>query len=367
MTAGQLYRRGYAPPVEPAAVTSPVPASDWRDVVASAPRTLPTQTRTWLECVCAVGGYEDASRLYETADGRRLVLPLVRRRLLGRTLSTEAALPSGWGPGGLVGEGGIVHPEDVYLAAADLARGHALRVQLRPDPATASTWEAGMPPGVRVERHMAQTVFLDGGFDAVWRARFRPDTRSRVRRAERAGIVVQHDESGRLVPIFHDLYAKSVARWAEREGHPVALARCRAAWREPRRKLATVAAMLGADCRVYVAFAGDRPAAAIVVLLTATTAAYWRGAMDEEIAGPTYANYLLHRTAIEDAAAAGRFSYHMGESAAGSSLALFKSRFGAVEEHYATYRIERIPITPLTERTQRGVRRMLELGRTRKR
>src|SRR5690606_12365765 len=79
-----------------------------------------------------------------------------------------------------------------------------------------------------------------------------------------------------------------------------------------------------------------------------TVAVLWRGAMDEELAGRTYANYLLHRIAIEDAAAAGCLSYHMGDSAPGSSLALLKSRFGAVEQHYASYRIDRIPMASLT-------------------
>jgi hypothetical protein len=366
VTKGLVRQPAYAPPIQPVAVTSPAPASAWNEILASAPRALPTQTPTWLKCVCAVDGHDDASRIYRMADGRRLVLPLVRRRILGRALSTEASLPVGWGPGGLLGEGGVVHREDVRMVAADLARGHALRVQLRPDPATAPTWEAGMPPGVQAESRMAQTVFLDGGFDAVWRTRFRSDTRTRVRRAERAGVVVECDESGRLVPIFQDLYAKSVARWARQAGHPVAPARWRAAWREPNRKLATVAAMLRANCRVYVAFAGGKPAAAIVVLFGTTTAAYWRGAMDEDLAGRTYANYLLHRTAIEDAAAAGCVAYHMGDSAPGSSLALFKSRFGAVEQHYASYGIERVPITPLVERAHRGIRRTLELGHARK-
>jgi lipid II:glycine glycyltransferase (peptidoglycan interpeptide bridge formation enzyme) len=114
---------------------------------------------------------------------------------------------------------------------------------------------------------------------------------------------------------------------------------------------------------VYAAFVDGRPAAAIVVLLGGTVACMWRGAMDEALAGPTYANYLLHRTAIEDAAEAGCSAYHMGDSAPGSPLALFKSRFGAVEHHYASYRLERIPIGSLADRARRRV--SLALRRTR--
>ena len=342
---------------------SPVPDSVWEEVLASAPGALPTQTPAWLRCVCAVDGYEDASQLFGAPDGRRLILPLVRRRriggglgrALGPALDTVAGLPDGWGVGGLLAEGGTVAADQVRLATTAVIDGRALggralRVVLRPDPATAAAWDAGMPPWVARQPRMAHTVPLDGGFGDVWRGRFRGDTRTRVRRAERAGVVVEHDDTGRLVPLFHDLYAKSVVRWAKRDGVPPVLARSLAARREPERKLRTVAAMLGAACRVYAAFHDGRPVAAIVVLYAGRTAAYWRGAMDDALAGPSYANYLLHRTAIEDAAEAGCGAYHMGESAPGSALALFKSRFGAIEQHYSAFRIERMPLGSAADR-----------------
>lgn len=344
------------------AVSTPAPERVWDEVLASAPGALPTQAPAWLRCVCAVDGYSDASRLYLTADGRRLILPLVRRRVAG-ALPVQAALPTGWGLGGLLAEGGILRPEDVRMVVDDLARRPAWRTLLRPDPVTAAAWEAGVPARVRREPGMTQAVFLDGGFERVWRTRFRGDTRTRVRRAERAGVVVERDDTGRMVPVFHQLYASSVARWAARDGRPLALARVHAARHEPEQKLATVAAVLKAGCRIYAAFHNGHPVAAIVVLFGTGTAAYWRGAMREELAGPTYANYLLHRTAIEDAASAGCARYHMGESAPGSSLALFKSRFGAVEQHYASYRIELVPLSPLTAWARGGVHRLLRLGR----
>jgi hypothetical protein len=344
----------------PRTVVSPVPAAAWRAVLAHPPGALPSQTRAWLRCVCAVDGYQDASRLYETVDGRRLVLPLVRRTC-GRMPVTHAALPVGWGAGGLISDGGPVRAEDVRMVAADLAGAHSLSILLRPDPTTATMWAAGMPAGVRRVPRMAQILSLDGGFDEVWRHRFRGDTRNRVRRAERAGVVIERDDTGRLVPAFQRLYAESVDRWARQEGVPLALARWRAARREPARKLPTVAATLGASCRLYGAFLDGRPIAAIVVLFGPATAVYWRGAMAEQVAGPVYANYLLHRAAIQDAAEAGCTAYQMGDSAPGSSLALFKSRFGAAETHYANYRIERLAISALVDAARAGARRIFQL------
>jgi hypothetical protein len=348
-----------------ASVTSPAPADEWQEVLGSAPRALPTQAPEWLECACAVAGYENVSRLYRTADGRRLVLPLVRRAHLGSLVATESSLPIGWGAAGLLGEGGIVRPEDVRMVLTDVAGHGRASVSIRPDPSTAESWELGCPPGVQRQALMAQTLSLAGGFDEVWRTRFRSDTRNRVRRAERADVVVERDDTGRLVPVLQELYAKSVDRWARQDGVPLALARWRAARREPPRKLRTVASVLGPRCRIYAAFVAGRPAAGIVVLFGQTVAVMWRGAMDEELAGPAYANYLLHRTAVEDAAGMGCVAYHLGDSAPGSSLALFKSRFGAVEQHYASYRIERIPMGSLARRARQGASATLRRTRGR--
>jgi lipid II:glycine glycyltransferase (peptidoglycan interpeptide bridge formation enzyme) len=281
-------------------------------------------------------------------------------------VSMVASLPPGWGPAGLLGEGGVVLPDDVRMVFADLGRQGALRASLRPDPSTAATWDEARPPWAVRQPRSAHSLSLDGGFDEVWRNRFRSDTRNRVRRAERAGVTVEHDDTGRLAPVFHDLYAKSVERWARRDGQPLAFARWRASRREPARKLQTVAAVLGVRCRIYTAFLDARAAAAIVVLFGTATAMYWRGAMDDQSAGRVYASYLLHRTAIEDAAAAGCTAYNMGDSAPGSPLALFKSRFGAVEQRYASYRLERLPITPVTDYARRRAARVLQRRRGRR-
>jgi hypothetical protein len=366
MTDGTIAAE--APATAGASVVSPAPRQLWERLVASDPRSVPSQTPRWLDAICSVAGLEDASRLYETADGRRLVLPLVRRRVLGVPL-VEASLPYGWGPGGLVAEGGSLLPEDVRTVLVDLAARRVPRVTTRPSPATATIWEQAWrtaAPAAGARRpHMAQSLDLRAGFDEVWRVRFKGDARNRIRRAERMGVVVECDDTGRLVPVFQELYRMSVARWARRDGQPVLLARWRAAHREPDSKLRTVSAAMGTSFRVYLASLDGRPAAAIVVLLGATGTTYWRGAMDEEVAGKAYANYLLHCTAIRDAAAAGCSVYYMGDSAPGSDLARFKSRFGAEESSYASYRVERLPLGPVTEAGRGAVAAALRRGRVR--
>lgn len=338
-------------------VTSPAPREVWQDALKSDADALVSQTPAWLDCICAMGGYEDASRLYETPGGRQLVLPMVRRRGLPAALTTEASLPHGWGMGGLVASG-TIHAEEVAAVLEDLAGRSVLRTCIRPNPLAGETWAAARPPGAIAIPRLAHVLDLNGGFERVWTKRFRSTTRRNVRKAEQAGLVVECDTSGKLVPVFYGLLQRSFDRWARQQHEPHPLARWRGRRRDPLHKFELIAQALGDACRIWVAWLNGQPAAAILVL-QADNAHYTRGAMNKDLAGPTRANYLLHRLAIEDACRAGCRYYHMGESGSSASLAYFKSRFGATAHPYAEYRLERLPITSVDGRLRSLVKRLI--------
>jgi lipid II:glycine glycyltransferase (peptidoglycan interpeptide bridge formation enzyme) len=138
----------------------------------------------------------------------------------------------------------------------------------------------------------------------------------------------------------------SVARWASKQNEPAALAQWRATRRDPAGKFEAIAREMGEAFKLYVAFDGDTPAAAIIVLF-GRTASYLRGAMNRDVAAATRANDLLHWTAIQAACAAGCSRYHMHETGPSTSLARFKERLGATPVDYCDYRLERYPITPI--------------------
>jgi hypothetical protein len=319
----------------PLRVTTPADRKVWAEVLAADPQALVTQTPAWTEVVCDIGGYADASRLYELPDGRRLVLPMVRRG------PAQASLPDGWGFGGPVVEGGL-QPEDAETVLADLAEARAIRTSMRPNPLNAEMW-SGFEGAIAVPR-LAHVLDLEGGFEHIWNERFTSHTRRAVKKAEASGLTVECDTTGRLVPVYYSLYERSLERWSESLQEPLWLARYRARRRDPQRKIEALAEALGAQARVWVASLDGKPAAAILVLVGAN-AHYTRGAMDRELAAPTRANQLLHRLAIEDACLAGCRSYHMGETGTSSGLARFKEGFGAQPYHYAQYHHERLPIT----------------------
>jgi hypothetical protein len=336
-------------------VVAPAPRDVWQRVLAADPNALVSQSPAWLDCICATGAYEDASRLYMLGGARPIVLPLVRRAGAHgvEALGVEASPPHAWGMGGIVAPGGA-GPADVAAVCADLGARRVLRTLVRPDPLQGPLWAAARPRATAVAR-TAHVLELAGGFDEVWRSRFTGEARTAVRKAERAGLEVVCDTTGALVPVFYRLFRLSLDRWASRQHEPRSLARRRGRNRDPLEKFELLARRLGDACRLWVASAGGEPAAAILVFQGAN-ASYTRGAMDPRLAGPTRANYLLHRLAIEDACAAGCRRYHMGETGSAAGLAQFKTRFGARAHPYAEYSFERLPVTSIDQGLRRAAK-----------
>lgn len=331
-----------APPI------SPVPRDLWEALLRADPYALESQSPAWTDAACASGRYEDASRLYETLTGRLLVLPVLRRSASRGPLAVEAANPHGWGVGGLVAEGGATPPE-VAAVFGDLAARRVVSQRLLPNPLFAEAWADGAPGRSRASERIAHVVDLEGGFEHVW-SKVHKSSRQGANRAERNGVTVCCDTTGRLIPEFAELLEGAVARWARLQHEPRWLAQRRHERKDPREKFAAIAAALGERCQVWMARLGGAPVASMVVL-RGNNAYDFRAAMDEEAAS-CRANDLLLRCAIEDACRSGCRFYFMGDSGRSQSLAQFKERFGAKPHTYAEYRLERLPISA----AERGIK-----------
>lgn len=334
--------------VRQADVTSPAPREVWQDLLKVDPEAVPYQTPEWLDCICQVGGFQDVSRLYEFQGGRQLILPLVRRRGLPTYLTSQASLPLSWGMGGLVGSENI-HPDEIAAVFADLASLPVLRTSIRPNPRTGDVWAAARSPGVMSNPRLAHVIDLNGGWEQVWTKRFTKTGRNRIRKAERSGLVVERDTSGRLVPVFYDLLLRSFDRWASIQHEPRWMAQWRGRMRDPMRKFQKITATLEGACSIWVAWLDGQAAAASLVLQGANVNDS-RGVMDKELAAPTCASHLIQSLAIEEACRAGCRYYHLGETGSSASLAHFKSSFGAQPYSYAEYYMERLPVTSINSR-----------------
>jgi len=352
--------RGRPPSARIRDVVTPAPREAWQAAYEADPEALVTQSPEWLDCICAVGAYEDASRLYDFGGGRHAVLPLAARPGLPDALAVRASYPHAWGIGGSLAPGGP-RPDEVAAIFADLSATRGLRTFFRPNPLRADLWAAARPSGVVEIRRRGHVLDLAGGFDQVWKERFSGKARTGARRAERAGIVAERDTTGRLVPVFYDLYVRSLDRWAGRQHEPRLLAQLRGRRRDSVRKLLTIAHTLGEACRLWIAWRDGRPAAGILVL-QGRNAHFTRGAMDVEVARDTHANDLLHRLAIEEACTAGCRSYHMGESGWSLPLSRYKEKFGAEPVEYAEYALERLPLTTVDRKLRRAVKAVLRFA-----
>jgi hypothetical protein len=339
-------------------VTTPAPQNVWHTLLETDVEALPYQSPAWLDCVCAAGPYEDVSRLYETPDGRQLLMPLVRRRGLPIALSALSSVPHGWGMGGILASD-TLQPDDLEAIFMDLANLPFLQMSVRPNPRQGKIWAAAKKPrGVIAVPRLAHVLDLEGGFDTVWQTRFEKKTRTAVRKAERLDVVVECDTTGRLIPVFYNLLCRSFDRWAYQQHEPRLLTRLRGQNRDSLRKFQIIAERLGEACCVWVAWVNGKPAASIVVLKY-NNVNDTRGAMDKEVAARTGANELIQKLAIEDACKAGCHYYHMGESGNSTSLAHYKERFGAVAYSYAEYRLERFPISRIDHKLRSLVKRLI--------
>jgi len=338
-------------------VISPAPRDVWQALLEVDTEAVPYQNPAWLDCVCAIGNYEDVSRLYKTSDGRQFILPLVRRRGFPEVLTPVASLPPGWGMGGLVASGNI-QTEEIAAIFDDLASLPFPKISVRPNPRQGEFWAAAAPRGSIAIPRLAHVIDLEGGFDQVWSKRFDKKTRSAVRKGERAGVIVECDTTGRLVPVFYELLRRSFDRWALQQHEPRLLTHLRGQMRDPLRKFQIMAERLGSACSIWVAWVKGQPAAAMLVLQYANVNDS-RGAMDKDVTASTGANDLLQSMAIEAACRSGCRYYHMGESGNSASLAHFKTRFGAEAYPYAEYHLERFPFTRIDAELRRIVKRVI--------
>lgn len=337
-------------------VRSPAPFASWERIYHADPMALPTQSTAWCKAIVSNGHFVDESRLYTFRDGGQVVVPLFAEAGLGRLLGRLWSPPAAWGFGGTIADHRL-DSERMALVLDDLSRLSPLGIRLRPNPLAAEIWDLAAPNWTKLAR-MAHVLDLSGGMDVVWASRIKPRTRTTIRKAEASGMEIVSGNSRDLIAQFYGLFQRSIARWAQQQHEPLALALWRAKRRDPIEKFYAMADAMGDKFCLWIARHEGEAIAAIVVLQD-HNAHYTRGAMNEELAGPLSANFLLHHRAIEAACTAGCRSYHMGETGNSASLAQFKSRFGAVGIPYGEYLRETVPLHRLVTGTRGLVKRAI--------
>ena len=194
-------------------MVSPAPRTVWEDTLRSDPAALETQSPAWSDAMCTAMGFTDASRAYEMADGRQLVLPLLRRSV-GPVPLSEGSNPLHCGVGGLLAPDGP-RPDEIAAVLGDLRR---RRVPVRtfwPQPVHAPRWAAAAPERAVVVERRAHLLDLEPGWDALWAKGFSAQRRRGVRTAERRGVKVETGVGGEEPA---DAAVQRVGALGERDG-----------------------------------------------------------------------------------------------------------------------------------------------------
>jgi Acetyltransferase (GNAT) domain len=340
-------------------VTAPVPTAAWTAVAAADPTTLPFHTPAWRDCLVAGSGWQDASRLYELRSGRMLVLMMARRAVAPR-LAIEASWPAGWGAGGVLAPGGV-RAEEAAMICADLGGGHAISASVRPGFAAAPAWQQPAGRAFTIPRAVHVAHFAGESFDDYWArsvpAKMRRGMRNARRHLEDAGVTITSGNSPDLVAALYQVYLRWIDMRAGQRKMPAFLARRQARRMEPFSKFSAVAALLGAGCRISVAWWEGRPVGATINLYSSEAAIGWRAFTDRSV--PT--SFRLFETlAVEElrhACEVGCRYMELGESVGRRDLAAIKERMGGREHTFAEYCFEKLPLSPGRIAVQRLRRR----------
>lgn len=336
-------------------VVSPAPRTVWRDLLAAQGPTPVEATPEWMDCLTAGGRHVDASRWYRVGD-RSVVVPLAGPRIGGR-LAPLSSLPFDWGYGGLITGNASLTAEEIAAVLDDLADLPSVRVRLSLPPGAPAAWvSAAADRFPTIDTRTVHLLDLSGGLDAVLRG-YATNRRKSVRRAERRGVEVEVDRTGRRLGVFYDLFDSSIERWAAEQHEPLALCRYRNHRANSRAKLAGVAQLLGERCAVWTAWVDGRPAAASIVLRNGAYLTGWKSAADVARFGSTGAVDLLKTAIITDGCASGAAVYDLGESRPGSNLAKFKAAYGAREHQLHVLERERLPLRRTEDLARTAVRR----------
>src|SRR6202040_2564202 len=176
-------------------------------------------------------------------------------------------------------------PDEVAAILDDLASRRVFQRRLCPNCLQGSAWEqviAHEPRGALTIPRSAHAVELDGGIGAAW-GRFSENARRCVRKAEKQGLEVECDTTGRLLGVFNELWLLSTQRWAKQLRHPAWIIRSHGKRQNPDARWKQITERAPGAAAFWVTRSRGQPVAAIVVL-RGPNDHYMRGAMDKELA-----------------------------------------------------------------------------------
>ncbi len=287
-------------------ITSPVSEADWFEHLSQVGSYSFFQTPTWCRALCRFDcRYRDSTVLFNL-EGVRVLFPLVAvRKRFG--LETLESMP--WGTyGGLIANRPLSCQEEMICIERVLS--------LRRPQLSIISWPGTtfLASACRTYEQETHRLDLSEGFESIWKHRYTPRHRTKIRKAERSGLEAIIDNSMEGVRIYKHLYTRSMKRW---EGDLAYDPDFLAQWIDaPQDQLS-----------IWLCRRGDDIMAGAIVFYSPTEAHYWSGATDLRFSKLHPSNYLLSRT-VEDAIRRGCRTYNFASSAGLQGVIQFKKQFG---------------------------------------
>ena len=168
-------------------VLSPVPRELWESLARSCGNLVATQALPWRDAVMASGAYKDVGLLYEFTSGRQVLLPMVQRRWRTPLEPTAASWPRRWGVGGPITTGGSIDPAEADAVLSHVVRRDMLGAEIHLSHIADPAWLQAASQ-YRVLTDPFYVLDLTGGFNDVWRHKFKSAIRRRCGRQSARGL-----------------------------------------------------------------------------------------------------------------------------------------------------------------------------------
>jgi hypothetical protein len=192
----------------------PAKAEEWAEAWETCATATYSQSRDWSEVWEAASGgrYTAAARRLVFSDGRPVVVPLTRRKLVRSLGSYYYGAPAGAYGGWLASE--PLTPEHARALRDHLARSlTGLWWRLNPfEPATAELVADELEHAKEPEYTQARSLAM--GYEAAWAGAHRSH-RKAVNKARREGLVVRRGSGAADWEAYYRVYRASVSRWGE--------------------------------------------------------------------------------------------------------------------------------------------------------
>jgi CelD/BcsL family acetyltransferase involved in cellulose biosynthesis len=311
----------------------------WNDLVASDPAATFFHTADWARLLCDSGIGVGEEYLCVEEEGRLTAgIPSVSVRR--GPFRVVASMPLGT-------YGGLVLRDGSPTAAADALVDAWLRQAGRVDVAAAHLMDEsgrtkGAPSGFSRHTEQAHRIALDQGYDVVWSG-FRPSARNKVRKAEKAGVLVRRADSEKDFLEYHDMLLECSERWGEK---------CIFG----RGFFAALSGLDGDAVQMWLAEHEGRTIGGDLNFVMHGRIMNW-GNVSRERARSLAPNNLLHAFSMRAGIEAGCVTYDLGSSAGIEGVDSFKSAFGTT-----LVPMERLSSEKAWYRAARAAARLRERG-----